>query len=167
MLSLFSLLFGFLTPVITDIVGLFKSAQEHKNKMAELQLQAELVKAGYTQKLDELELQADSAKSVAAYNYDNSSEGLSQWVLNLRSSVRPVITYSFFFLFVLIELTTVYWAMNHGVNLVESLKLIWTDDISLLFSGIIGFWFGTRNTQFRSNITSIASAKGVKAIKID
>jgi len=62
----------------------------------------------------------------------------------LRGSVRPVITYVFFGLFVAIKVTAIVALMGAGNDLGRSLSLIWDDATSGLFAAIISFWFGGR-----------------------
>jgi hypothetical protein len=62
----------------------------------------------------------------------------------LRGSVRPVITYVFFGLFIAVKVTALISLMEEGNDLAGSINLIWDDATSGLFAAIISFWFGGR-----------------------
>ena len=54
-------------------------------------IQGELQKLGHTQKLDELNINADIKETEQVYSYANRDSGV-RWVEGLQSSVRPVIS---------------------------------------------------------------------------
>lgn len=63
----------------------------------------------------------------------------------LRASVRPVLTYAFFSVFVYIKLLVLYHAMYvDGTKGVELLPLIWDEGTEALFAAVVAFWFGSR-----------------------
>jgi hypothetical protein len=82
---------------------------------------------------------------AAIYAHDTSlNEGTSQWMKNLRASVRPVITYGFFFLLVAIDATLAYKGITTGVDFKELANQLWDDETQALFAAIISFHFGGR-----------------------
>jgi len=83
---------------------------------------------------------------IALYNHDKKlSEGASPWVLNLRASVRPIITYIFVFIVLFIDIVGLIWAIKSGVDFVTALQIIFSDEEMAIFASIIGFWFGSRH----------------------
>ena len=71
----------------------------------------------------------------------NSGTGI---ISALQRSVRPVITYCFFGLFLAIEITLLREALNSGMSVGESLNVLWDEDTKAIFAAIISFWFGSR-----------------------
>ena len=121
MLTIFSTFMSFLMGGLPKLLDFFqdKADKKHEYELAQLQIDREmqLLNAGYAAqakieeiKLDEIKTQTASAANIslidaqnaeikAIYAHDMSlNEGTSQWMKNLRASVRPVSTYGFFFL---------------------------------------------------------------------
>jgi len=93
-------------------------------------------------KLDILDKQADIKETESLYKHDSMDAG--GFINALRGSVRPVITYVFFSLFVAIKITALMALMDSGTDFGKSLSLIWDDSTSGLFAAIVSFWFGGR-----------------------
>jgi hypothetical protein len=167
MLTLVSTLISFLSGGLPKLLDFFqdKSDKSHELKLAQMQTERELqlAAAGYAAqqqieaiKLDEIKTQTQSAEKVslidaqkaemnAIYAHDASlNEGTSQWMKNLRASVRPVITYGFFFLLVAIDATLAYKGLTSGVDFVQLAEQLWDDETQALFASIIAFHFGGR-----------------------
>jgi len=63
----------------------------------------------------------------------------SKWVINLAGTVRPVITYCFFFEFVLLTL-----AVFNGWITIEQFDAVWSNEVQGIFAVIISHWFGNK-----------------------
>jgi hypothetical protein len=88
---------------------------------------------------------AQQAEMQAIYAHDMSlNEGTSTWIKNLRASVRPVITYGFFFLLVFVDLAGFWYGYYMSVPFNEMLEMLWDSDTQALFASIIAFHFGGR-----------------------
>jgi len=167
MLTLLSTLVSFLMGGLPKILDFFqdKADKGHELKLAQLQTEREmqLLAAGYAAqqhieeiKLDEIRTQTQSAEKVslidaqkaemnAIYAHDTSlNEGTSQWMKDLRASVRPVITYGFFFLLVAIDATLAYKGISSGVEFNVLADQLWDNETQALFASIIAFHFGGR-----------------------
>jgi hypothetical protein len=167
MLTIFSTLVSFLMGGLPKILDFFqdKADKGHELKLAQMQTERELqlAAAGYVAqqhieeiKLDEIRTQTQSAEKVslidaqkaemnAIYAHDTSlNEGTSQWMKDLRASVRPVITYGFFFLLVAIDATLAYKGLTSGVDFVQLADQLWDNETQALFASIIAFHFGGR-----------------------
>jgi hypothetical protein len=167
MLTLLSTLVSFLMGGLPKILDLFqdRADKSHELKLAQLQTEREmqLLAAGYAAqqhieeiKLDEIRTQtasedrqvligAQQAEMAAIYAHDTSlNEGTSQWMKNLRASVRPVITYGFFFLLVAIDATLAYKGIISGVEFNALADQLWDNETQALFASIIAFHFGGR-----------------------
>jgi hypothetical protein len=88
---------------------------------------------------------AQQAEMQAIYAHDMSlNEGTSQWMKNLRASVRPVITYGFFGLLCALDAVLAYKGFEAGVSFNEMANQLWDDETQALFASIIAFHFGGR-----------------------
>jgi len=167
MLTIFSTLVSFLMGGLPKIFDFLqdRSDKKHELQLAQMQTEREmqLLAAGYAAqqhieeiKLDEIKTQteadnkqvligAQQAEMQAIYAHDASlNEGTSQWMKNLRASVRPVITYGFFFLLVAIDATLAYKGISSGVEFNVLADQLWDDETQALFAAIISFHFGGR-----------------------
>lgn len=167
MLTIFSTLVSFLMGGLPKIFDFLqdRSDKKHEIQLAQMQTERELqlAAAGYVAqqrieeiKLDEIKTQtasderqtlvgAQQAEMAAIYAHDTSlNEGTSQWMKDLRASVRPVITYGFFFLLVAIDATLAYKGIQGGVEFNVLADQLWDDETQALFAAIISFHFGGR-----------------------
>jgi hypothetical protein len=139
--------------------------KKHELNLAQMQIQRELemrklgfeaqerVEHIHTQQLEietksvekQALVQAQQAEVQAIYAHDTSlNEGTSTWMKNLRASVRPVITYGFFFLLLFIDIGLFAYGWNSGVPFTELAEMLWDSDTQALFASIIAFHFGGR-----------------------
>ena len=167
MLTIVSTLVSFLMGGLPKIFDFLqdRSDKKHEIQLAQMQTDRELqmAAAGYVAqqkiediKLDEIRTQteadnkqaligAQQAEMQAIYAHDASlNEGTSQWMKNLRASVRPVITYGFFFLLVAIDATLAYKGLTSGTDFNVLANQLWDDETQALFASIIAFHFGGR-----------------------
>ena len=167
MLTLISTFVSFLMGGLPKILDFFqdKSDKSHELKLAQMQTERELqlAAAGYAAqqqieaiKLDEIKTQteadnkqaligAQQAEMNAIYAHDAAlGEGTSTWMKDLRASVRPVITYGFFFLLVALDATLAYKGISSGVEFNTLADQLWDDETQALFAAIITFHFGGR-----------------------
>ncbi len=142
MMTLLGSLLGFGSSFLPEVLNFFKAGQEHKQKMESMKLEMELMSKRSELQLNMLDKQADIKETEGLYKHDSMDAG--GFINALRGSVRPVITYVFFGLFVAIKVTAIVALMGAGNDLGRSLSLIWDDATSGLFAAIISFWFGGR-----------------------
>jgi len=94
-------------------------------------------------KLQELDKQADIQETKSIYEHDRSIDA-GGFVNALRGSVRPVITYAFFLMFVTVEVVIMLKVMESGGDWKDAVELMWSPETQGLFAAIISFWFGNR-----------------------
>jgi len=167
MYTLLSTIVSFLMGGIPKILDFFqdRSDKAHELELAQLQINKELelrklgfesqerVEQIHTQQL-EIEtksaektalISAQQAEMQAIYAHDTSlNEGTSQWMKNLRASVRPVITYGFFGLLCIIDGALIYKGLSADVSFLELAEQLWDNETQILFASIIAFHFGGR-----------------------
>lgn len=167
MLTLLSTLISFLAGGLPKLLEFFqdRADKSHELRLAQMQTERELqlLQAGYAaqQKVEEIKLEeikvqsaADERQSLIAaqqsememiYKHDMSlNEGTSQFIKDLRASVRPVITYGFFFLLVGIDATLAYKGVTSGIDFNMLADQLWDNETQALFASIIAFHFGGR-----------------------
>ena len=161
MLSILSGILGFATSGLPSVLDFFKQKgdQKHEQAMARLEMERamEMAKAGFASqerieefKTDQVEMETYAQERIALYKHDEKlSEGASPWVLNLRASVRPVITYIFVFILLFIDIVGMIWAMKSGVDFVTAIDILFSEEEMAIFASIIGFWFGSRHWDKR------------------
>ena len=167
MLTLLSTLISFLMGGLPKLLDFFqdRSDKKHELQLAQMQTERELamLEKGYAAqakveeiRLDEIKtsssaettqaiIGAQQAEMQAIYAHDMSlNEGTSQWVKNLRALVRPLITYGFFGLLVMIDLMLFWHGYKQNVDFVTLSEQLWDNDTQALFASIIAFHFGGR-----------------------
>jgi len=143
MMTLLGSLLGFGTSFLPEILNYFKAGQEHKHNLERMQLEMDLMSKRSELKIQELDKQAEIKETEGLYKHDSMDAG--GFVNALRGSVRPVITYAFFGLFVAIKTVAVMtWINDQGADLAGALNVIWDDNTAGLFAAIMSFWFGNR-----------------------
>jgi hypothetical protein len=167
MLTLLSTIISFLAGGIPKLLDFFqdRADKKHEITLAQMQMQRELEmrRLGFEAqarveeiRTEQLQLanssqerqsliDAQRMEMQAVYAHDMSlNEGTSEWMKNLRASVRPVITYGFFLLLVFVDVAGFWYGYHKGVNFDTLLNMLWDDETQALFASIIAFHFGGR-----------------------
>jgi len=159
MLSILSGILGFATSGLPSVLKFFeqKGDNAHEEAMAKLEMERALAMAekGFASqekieeyKTDQVNMETYTQERVALYKNDEASaEGASTWVINLRASVRPIITYVFVIILLVVDFVGLYWAISTGTNYAEAMKIIFSNEEMAILASIIGFWFGSRHWQ--------------------
>jgi len=142
MITLLGSLLGFGSSFLPEVLNFFKAGQEHKQKMETMTLEMELMSKRSELQLNMLDKQADIKETEGLYKHDSIDAG--GFVNALRGSVRPVITYAFFGLFVAVQVVIMVKVMDEGGDWASAVTLMWTPETSGLFAAIMSFWFGNR-----------------------
>lgn len=156
MMTLISTFLSFLAGGLPKILEAFQDRQDKKHELAILQLQKEreleMLAKGYQAqaqieeiKTEQVQIQAQAEERVALYQHDMKiGEGASQWVINLRASVRPVVTYIFVLELCILNITGLWYAYTQGAPFATAMDSVFSDDEMLILSSIVAFWFGTQ-----------------------
>ena len=132
---------GSVVPAITDH---FKQKGQQKFELEKMRTMAELRKAGFDHELRAFEAQASDKEHDRLIQHDISINQGTGFISGLQKSVRPVITYCFFGLFAVIEITLLMEALEKRTDFAEAIHILWDDDTKAIFAAIISFWFGSR-----------------------
>jgi hypothetical protein len=156
MMTMISTFLSFLAGGLPKILEIFQDRQDKKHELALVAAQKErelaLAERGFLAqarveeiKLEQIQVQTAAEERVALYQHDMEiGKGASQWMINLRASVRPVVTYIFVLELVAINIAGVWYAYNTGVPFAAAMAEVFSDDEMLILSSIIAFWFGTQ-----------------------
>ena len=143
MITLLGSLLGFGTSFLPEVLNYFKRGQEQKHELQRMKMEIELMAKRSEFKIQELDKQAEIKETEGLYKHDSVDAG--GFINALRGSVRPIITYAFFGLFVAIKVTALISLMSlPEMQLNMALSMIWDDQTAGLFSAIMAFWFGNR-----------------------
>ncbi len=156
MITLFSTLVSFLAGGLPKLLDFFqdKSDKKHELALANLQKEKELemIKLGFVAqqrveeiRTDQIALQTAVQERESLYKHDiEIGKGASQWVVNLRASVRPAITYGLFLIFCFVEIAGFWYATKVEVDFTVVLNQLWDDETQLIWASVVAFWFGTQ-----------------------
>lgn len=139
-MTLLATLLGFISSTFPDLLKLWKDGADRKHELAILQMQLEQQKQGHVNRLEEMQIVADSIEAKALYK--TYSIGI-KWVDALNGAVRPVLAYSFFILYSAVKYAQITILLD-TVNILEVFPLIWHEEDQTIFAGIISFYFGAR-----------------------
>lgn len=156
MLTLISTALSFLMGGLPKLLDFFqdKGDKKHELELARMQMERELQMAerGYQAqarieeiKTEQVAMETQAQERSAMYAHDiEIGKGASQWVINLRASVRPMVTYLFVLLLIIVDVASIWWAWSSGASFAESIILIFDSDEMQILASIIAFWFGTQ-----------------------
>jgi len=156
MMTMVSTFLSFLAGGLPKILQIFQDRQDKKHELALVAAQKErelaLAERGFIAqarveeiKLEQVQVQTALEERQALYQHDMEiGKGASQWMINLRASVRPVVTYIFVLELVALNIAGVWYAWHQGVPFAIAMENVFSDDEMLILSSIIAFWFGTQ-----------------------
>ena len=142
-LGLFSPFLGILGSLLPSIVNIWAKKQEYAYDLQLIKLQGDIALQTAQSNLDIENAKADAAEGAALYGYDSNLDG-GKFINAVRTSVRPIITYVFFIMFVVVKSAAAYNMIQAGLSMPDMLQAIWDEQTMSLFSTIIAFWFGSR-----------------------
>jgi len=143
MIGIVSAVVGLLTSAIPSLVKILEKRQEssHEIKLMEMRIEAASKGIDFQRYIEDSKADIEEGKSVRQHDALVAGDG---WIFTLRTAVRPVLTFLFFFLFLIIKLVAVFAMLQQGAPVVEILNAVWDEYTVAIFGSIIGFWFGHR-----------------------
>ena len=142
MLSLLGSLMGFGTSFLPKVMDFLKDKQDKKHELAVMEVQIRQQKELASQKLEAIKVEAD-IREIESLHKSMQPTGV-KWIDGLRGSVRPVITYAFFGLFIFVEVSAYLSLTAAGVSGLDAVNAVWDEETKALFAAVISFWFGGR-----------------------
>jgi hypothetical protein len=156
MMTLISTLLGFASGGLPKVLDFVQDRGDKKHELALMAMQREreiaLAKEGYIAqarveeiKTEQIEMQTQAQEKLAMWKHDMKiGEGASTWVINLRASVRPIVTYIFVLLLVVVDVAGIWYAYSTGVPFAAAMDMVFSDDEMSILAAIIAFWFGSQ-----------------------
>ena len=143
MITLLGTLIGFGTSFLPEVLAFFRKGQEHKHHLERMKLEYDMMERRSDLKLAALDKKADIEETKGLYQHDQSLDS-GRFINALRGSVRPVLTYSFFILFLAVQGVIMMKVIESGGDWKDGVEVLWSDNTQALFSSILAFWFGNR-----------------------
>ena len=137
-------LLGFGGAIVPSITDHFAAKRNNEFELKKMEKMAELRAAGFDHDMRMFDTQAADNEHARLIEHDISINKGTGIIAGLQKSVRPVITYCFFGLFAVIEITMLQQALENGIDLAAALDTLWDEDTKAIFAAIISFWFGSR-----------------------
>jgi hypothetical protein len=156
MMTLVSTLLGFASGGLPKVLDFVQDRGDKKHELALMAAQRErelaLAKEGFIAqakveeiKTEQIAMQTQTQERLGMYKHDMKiGEGASTWVINLRASVRPVVTYLFVGLLIVVDVAGIWYAYSTGVAFAEAMDMVFSDDEMSILAAIIAFWFGSQ-----------------------
>ena len=136
MLTLLGSVLGFVT---STGPGIFKQIMDRRQDAKDKEHELKLLSQSASDRRDEAVITSAGDANVAV---QESTQELTKrgslWTVNLAASVRPIITYCFFFEFVLLTVLSSFGYIDQA-----QFNQIF-EPVSGIFATIISFWFGHR-----------------------
>jgi hypothetical protein len=156
MMTLISTLLGFASGGLPKVLDFVQDRGDKKHELALMAAQQQreiaLAKEGFIAqakveeiKTDQIAMQTQAQEKLAMWKHDMKiGEGASTWVINLRASVRPIVTYIFVMLLVVVDVAGIWYAYSTGVPFATAMDMVFSDDEMSILAAIIAFWFGSQ-----------------------
>ena len=151
MLALLSPFFGIIGSLLPSVVRIFERKQEIKYEIELTKIKLEAAERQADLNFNIEMVKGDSESRQSALDHDKSLDG-GKFINALRASVRPVITYTFFFVFIAVKVAAAHVMLTTGQSVPEMLRAVWDLETMALFSTIIAFWFGSRVMEKQERI---------------
>lgn len=137
-------LVGLAGSAVPAALEVYNKKQERKHEVEMKKIEADLLREGKQFDIKLAEIGAETAETTGLYAH--AAQAGEGWMGALQSSVRPVITYAFFGLFLAVKISALHQAWSvQNTPLDVALIAIWDTDTGALFAAILGFWFGSRS----------------------
>jgi hypothetical protein len=140
MITLLASIAGFISSIIPELIKYFKDVNDKKHELSILDRQIEYNKANASRTLEEIHISREIAEQASLYS---SYKTDIRWVDMLNGSVRPVLAYSFFFMYMTVKYLQ-YKAIIASAHIIEYLEVLWNIDDQAIFAGVISFYYGQR-----------------------
>lgn len=140
MITLLGALLGFVSAIFPEIMQLLKSKQDNAHEIKMYNLQLESIKIQGAQRVDEIIGQADIESIKGSYTPQQITN--IKWVDALNGSVKPIITYFFFFLYAYVKIMRLVHMDFAAV--IDTPWLYWNEEDYGMLAAILSHWFGNR-----------------------
>jgi hypothetical protein len=148
MLAVIGSILGLFGSLLPEVMKFFNNKEDHRHEIAMGQLQMEAQKQAGMIKLEEINATADIEEAKSIHSSAEQKITGVRWIDGLvslySSSVRPTLTYGFFFLYGYVKFSVIYSVVQAGAKWQEVGMLVWNSEDFAVFATIMSFWFGGR-----------------------
>lgn len=143
MLMLLAPFLGILGSAIPALLGFFQKKEDNTHELQMAEIKSRQIEQQGKIDMAVTNVNADSVEGKSLRDHDAALDG-GKFINALRASIRPVITYVFFGLFVAVKASAAYVMFEYGKTTPDILKAVWDSETQALFATVITFWFGSR-----------------------
>ncbi len=140
MVTLLASITGFIGSFLPEIIKYYRDREEKKHELSLLDRRIRQSKNAGDVQLADSALAKESEEKKVLYSTYNSG---IVWVDSLNSSVRPVLAYAFFFMYISVKVVQCR-AISKAAPLIEYINVLWSLEDHAIFAGITSFYFGQR-----------------------
>ena len=140
MITLLASIAGFITSIIPELIKYFKDINDKKHELEIFDKQIKFNTLNLNRMLEEIQHSQDVLAQASLYSTYKTD---IRYIDILNGSVRPVLAYSFFLLYMGIKYLQ-YQAISSHAHVIEYIEVIWNVDDQAIFAGIISFYYGHR-----------------------
>lgn len=142
MITLLASILGFITSLIPELIKLLRDFYNKNHELKILDKKLEYYNLLHDNKLNDIIYSAQYSTRFNINNDINKQTGI-KIIDALNATVRPLITYGFFFLYVYFKLVQYYDIISEfGIS--SYTDIIWSSNDQAIFASIISFYFGQR-----------------------
>ena len=148
LLTVFTTLLGIFSSIIPSVLNYFTRKQEIKYELelATLKINAAIQGIKVEAALADGGALVEEGKSLRSHDLAIT---YSSTLETLRASVRPIITYTFFLMFIGIKGLVAYTILKSGGLTLQNAQLftnaVFDDATTAIFGTLVGYWFGSRS----------------------
>lgn len=147
MLALLGSLLGLLGSLSPRLIQYFEQKQNHAQELEMLkvqgQFQLQMIEAGHSAKMAEINAMADTRTELAAFVAANKPTGI-RWVDAFNGFMRPFLTLCFFGLYAAVKAAQFIVLAQDGGMGASTVLSLWNDEDWAVWAAIVTFWFGNR-----------------------
>jgi hypothetical protein len=140
---------GFAGSALGPLAEYFGRKENNKLEINKLEQAALLAQAGFTQDQVMMALKSKGEEHARLISHDIAISKTAGFIGGIQKLVRPVITYSFFGMFAVVEWSILDTMLNNGVDFATAMQYLWDEETQVIFATVISFWFGDRVFQKR------------------
>lgn len=140
MLTLLGSLLGFISAAFPKVFEYFQQKQNNTLQLEIVKAQIEAAKTNQEFDLKMFNQKKDFEEQRLLIQHDMMMKDNF-----LSSSVRPVITYLFFFIFASVKISMIWHAISTGDNFYSAMQMAWDEETQAIFAAVVSYWFGSRS----------------------
>jgi len=144
MIAIISTIFGILGGLLPSLIKILEMRTSYKYELELTKIRLEAAARGLDMQFAIEAVKAEANEGVSVRQHD-SSIVYNDTLNTLRASIRPVLTYFFFFMFCGIKIAAATLMFQNGYNGIEVLNAVWDTHTIAIFGAVMGFWFGSRS----------------------